>query len=167
MKPIYKKYLKTIALIWAGSFVLLFVVYMLALAPQQKNKKRVERQLAEKTKQYDIAVKAAQEETKIQLNEQLEQLQDRFKHFVVGFDESANLTFEISQIANQNNVSSFSVKTKNANKRSETDDYKYISENYIDISFAAGFNQFAALLKDLFPVQTHLLQGPFNVLCGH
>lgn len=152
MKSICKKYFKTVALIWAGCFVLFFFVYMYVLAPQNKTKKQVERQLAEKKQMYESAVKAAQEKTKTQLREQIEQLRNKLKGFVVDFEDSANLTLDISQIAGERKVASFSIKGgkgKNNRRGSEIPGCKHIFENYINISFAAGFNQFAALLNAL------------------
>ena len=151
MKSVYRKYFTKVALIWAGCFVLFFFVYMLMLAPQKNSKERLEKQLAGKKQIYDSALKAAQEETKIQLNEQLEHLRDRLKNFVIDFEDSANLTFDISQIANEKEVTSFSIETKKDSSRDTAmSDYNYISESHIGISFfTAGFNQFAALLNAL------------------
>jgi hypothetical protein len=126
---------------------------MLVLAPQKEGKKQIEKQLAEKKQMYENVLKVTQEETKIQLNEQIERLQVDLKDFVIDFEDSANLTFDISQIANEKKVASFSVKTKDKDKEgrgsSATPDYEYISENHIDVRFTAGFNQFAALLNAL------------------
>jgi hypothetical protein len=151
MKSIYKKYLTKVALIWAGCFVLLFFVHMLMLAPQRKSKKQIEKQLVEKQQIYESLLKATREETKIQLNEQIERLQHDLGNFVIDFEDSANLTFDISQIANQKEVASFSIKTQEKDKRRDSTipDYEYISEDHIDISFTSGFNQFAALLNAL------------------
>ncbi len=151
MKPIYKKYLTKTALIWAGCFVLFFLVHLLVLAPQKKNRKQVERQLAEKKQMYDSVLKVTQKETRIQLNEQIERLRNRLKDFVIDYEDSANLTFDISQIANDKKVTSFSIKNKDKknHRSSAAPDYNYISENHIDVSFTAGFNQFAALLNAL------------------
>lgn len=151
MKPAYRKYFTKVALIWAGCFVLLFFVHMLMLAPQKDSKERFEKQLAGKKQIYNSALKAAQKETKIQLNEQIEHLRNRLKNFVIDFEDSANLTFDISRIANEKEVTAFSIETKDDGGRSTaTSDYNHISENRIDISFfMADFNQFAALLNAL------------------
>jgi len=155
MKSIYRKYLKTAALIWAGCFVLFFLAYMYALSPQEKTKKQTERQLAEQKQMYESALKAAQEKTKIQLNEQIERLRNSLKDFVIDFEDSANLTFDISQIANEKKVASFSIKDSKAKsnrrgKGSEIPGCEHISENYMSVSFAAAnFSQFATFLNAL------------------
>jgi hypothetical protein len=150
MKSVYGKYFTKVALIWTGCFVLFFFVYMLMLAPQKDSKKQLEKQLAGKKQIYNSALKAAQKETKTQLNEQIEHLRNRLKNFVIDFEDSANLTFDISQIANGKEVTSFSIETKKDSSRGPAMSDNYISESRIDISFfTAGFNQFAALVNAL------------------
>jgi len=100
MKPIHKKYLTTVSLIWSALAVLFIIAYLLLLAPQRKTKKQIEQQLAEKEKIYNSAREMAQEETKIKLNEQIKSLQNTLKDFVIDFEYSTNLTFDISQIEN-------------------------------------------------------------------
>jgi len=149
MKPIYKKYVTQAALIWAGCFILFLFIYILMLAPQGKNKKRIEKQLAGKEQMYRLAQKAAQEETKIQLNEQLKYLQERFKDFVINFEDLANLTFDISQIAKEKRLASFSIKGVETSGGSSIFDGKYLSENHFAVSFTGSFNQFATFLNAL------------------
>jgi len=150
MKSVYKKYFTKAALVWAGCFVLFFFVYTLMLAPQKNSKEQLEKQLAEKKQICDSALKTAQKETKTQLDEQLEHLRNRLKNFVIDFEDSANLTFDISQIANKKEVASFSIETKKDSSRGPAMSDNYISESCIDISFlTASFNQFAALLNAL------------------
>ena len=151
MKPIHKKYLTTVSLIWSAFAVLFIIAYLFLLAPQRKAKKQIEQQLAEKEKIYNSAREMAQEETKIKLNEQVKSLQNTLKDFVIDFEDSANLTFDISQIANERNVDSLSIKTRDKQKRrtATKSTLEYIQENHTDISFTASFNQFAALLNAL------------------
>jgi hypothetical protein len=121
------------------------------LAPQKNSKEQLKKQLEEKKQMYNSALKATQEETQIQLNEQIEHLRDRLKDFVIDFEDSTDVTFDISQIANAKEVASFSIETnKRDNSRDPTMSNKYIFESHIDIGFStADFNQFAALLNAL------------------
>jgi len=136
---------------WAGCFVLFFYAYVLMLVPQQNSKEWLERQLARKEQIFSSALKAAQKEIKIQLNKQTEDSRNRLKNFVIDFEDSTNLTFDISRIANEKEVASFSIETKSDSDRgTATPDYKYIFESQVNISFlTASFNQFAALLNAL------------------
>ncbi len=149
MKPIYKKNLTTVALIWAGCFIVLFLISMLVLVPQSKSKKNIESDLTEIKKQYQSALKADKEETKIQLKEQIEQLRNKLEDFVVDFEDSANLTFDIGRIAREQKLASFSIKAKGRSGVSEIPDCDYIGENYIDISFTGQFSQFVVFLNTL------------------
>ena len=151
MKSVYKEYFTKVALIWTGCFILFFFVYMLMLAPQKNSKEQLRKQLEEKKQMYSSALNATQKETQVQLNEQLEHLRNRLKDFVIDFEDSADLTFDISQIASAKEVTSFSVETsRKDDSRDPAMPDKYIFESHIDISFlTADFNQFAALLNAL------------------
>lgn len=148
MNSVYGKYFIKMALIWMICFVLFFLIHSLVLAPQKKSREQLEKKLAENKKVYDSALKAAEKETIIQLKEQIEYLRTRLKDFVIDFEDSTNLTFDISQIANGKDVSSFSIETTKGGGGSKSGGH--ISEDRIAISFTTGdFNQFATLLNDL------------------
>jgi hypothetical protein len=151
MKSVYREYFTKVALIWAGCLILFFFVYMLVLAPQKNSKEQLKKQLEEKKQIYNSALKATQKETQIQLNEQIEHLRNKLKDFVIDFEDSADVTFDISQIANAKEIASFSIETsKRDGSRDPTMSDKYIFESHIDISFSTSdFNQFAALLNEL------------------
>ena len=149
MKVIYIKHFKTMGLIWAGCLVLFLLANTLVLAPQRRNKKNIEKQLTDKNQIYNSTLGATQKKSKIQLNEQIEDLRDRLRDFVTDSDDLANLIFDISQIANEKKVNSFSIKARNRPGGSEIPNCDHICENHIDISFTSGFNQFAAFLNAL------------------
>jgi hypothetical protein len=144
----YKRYFKTAALIWAACLVLFSLVYILVLRSQKDNRERLENRIAEKKQLHESALRASQTETKIHLNEEIGRLRDRLSDFVIDFDNSADLTFDISKIANDKNVASLSIKG-NEKMISELPNCEYIGEGHIDIGFNAGFNQFATFLNAL------------------
>ncbi len=145
----HKKYLMTTGIIWAACFVTFLLAYILVLGPQKNLKKRIENKLTESKQMHESALRAARKETKIRLNEQIERLQSRLEDFVIDFEDSANLTFDISQIANEKKVASFSIKSKDSRGPSTKSEAKYIRENHIVISFIGDFNQFATFLNAL------------------
>ncbi len=151
MKSVYKEYFTKVALVWVGCFILFVFVYMLVLAPQKNSKEQLEKQLEGKKQIYNSALKATQKETQIQLKKQIEHLRNKLKDFVINFEDSTDVTFDISQIANAKEVTSFSIETSKRDiSRAPTMSDKYIFESHIDISFStADFNQFAALLNEL------------------
>lgn len=147
---VHKKYLIASGVIWAAYFVIFLLAYMFIVRPQKNSKRLVESRLAEKQQVYESALKAEQEETKIRLNEQIESLQNRLKDFVAEFEDSASLTFDLSQIAEEKKVASFGSKVKsNRGITRDKDEYKYILENQINISFTGDWNQFATFLNTL------------------
>ncbi|MBN2456976.1 MAG: type 4a pilus biogenesis protein PilO [Sedimentisphaerales bacterium] len=149
MKSSYKRYLSIVALIWAGFFVLLMIFYVLILGPQIKSKKKLERQFADKQRTYNIVIKAAQAETRAQLNRQIETLRSKLRNFVINPGESADLIFDISQIAKEKKLGSISIKEKKGYRTRDKKQDQYISENRIDVSFTSDFLGFATFLNML------------------
>jgi Tfp pilus assembly protein PilO len=160
---IYRKYLIRTAIAWAACLVLFVLACIFILGPQKSGRKRLENTLTEKKQQYEMAQKAAQEQTKIRLNRQIENLQNTLKDFVLDFEDSANLTFDIGRIANEEKVASFSIKNKDKQGFSEIPDCNSICENHIDISFIAGFNQFATFVNALERHQPVLFVNEFSI----
>jgi Tfp pilus assembly protein PilO len=160
---IYRAYLIRTAIAWAVCLVLFVLAYMLILGPQRSSRKRLESTLTEKKQQYEMAQIAAQEQTKVRLNEQIEKLRDTIKDFVVDFEDSANLTFDIGRIASEEKVASFSIKNNDKQSISEIPDCNSICENHIDISFMAGFNQFATFVNALERHQPVLFVNEFTI----
>ena len=163
---IYRRYLTTAALIWAACFTLFFFVYVLVLRPQKGSQKQVENKLTQRKQMYESALKATQEETKIQLDGQIERLQDRLRDFVIDFEDSANLTFDISQIAGEKRLASFSIKSRDNSEVSAIPNCDRIGESRIDVSFTAGFRQFATFLNALERHRPVLFVDKFTVNSG-
>jgi hypothetical protein len=160
---IYRKYLTRTAIAWAACLVLFILAYMLVLGPQKSGRKRLESTLAEKQELYEFAQKATEEQTKIRLKEETEGLRDTLKDFVVDPEDSANLTFDIGRIANEEDVSSFSIKNNDKQGILEIPDCNSICENHIDISFIAGFNPFATFVNALERHQPVLFVNEFTI----
>ena len=160
---IYRKYLTRTVIAWAACLVLFILAYVLVLGPQRSSRKKLKSMLTEKKQQYEMAETAAQEQTRARLNEQIEGLRDILKDFVVDFEDSANLTFDIGRIANEEDVSSFSIKNNDKQGVSEIPDCNSICENHIDISFIAGFDQFATFVNALERHQPVLFVNEFTM----
>ncbi len=164
LMKIQKKYLITVAIVWAGCFMLFLFVYIALLVPQQKSKKRVESQLAEIIQRHNSALTANQEDTKKRKNEEIEKLRETMKNFAYDSEDSANLTFDISQIANEKKVNSFSIKMQEDRRGGQAGDLKYIQENSIDISFTGDFNQFVTFLNALERHQPVVFVDNFKII---
>ena len=144
-----RKYLTIVAFVWVGCLILFVLVYMFLLGPQYKNKKEVDRRFAEVKKAYDSAMIASKEETINKIKKQIETLQDTLNNFTTEFEDSANLTIEISQVANEKKVDSFSIRMQEDRQGAGGLDLKYLKESRIDIGFSGDFKQFATFLTAL------------------
>jgi len=163
MKSIYQRYFKKLALFWAGSFILLVLVYMLIMAPQKKSKKHLEQQIAQKQQKYNSILKAAQEQTRSKLNAEIQRLRDSLESFVIDSENATNIIFDISQIASEKKVNSFSIKPKENDRKPAIPNCNYITENYIDISFTGSFKQFATFLNALERYQPVIFVDNFTI----
>jgi Tfp pilus assembly protein PilO len=147
---IHRKYLIMSGVVWAVCFVIFVFAYIIIIGPQSSAKKILKNRLDQTRQDYDFAINAAEEQTKKQLGEQIENLHAKLNDFVADFEDSANLTFDLSQIAEEKKVTSFGSKVKsNRGVAAKKDDYKFISENRINITFNGDFKQFATFLNDL------------------
>jgi Tfp pilus assembly protein PilO len=148
---VYKKYLTIAAIAWAACLLALIAAYMVLLKPQADRKRHLDKKLVEKKQEHKVAERAAEEQTKIELNAQIAQLRAKLHAFVIDFENAADLKFDITQIARDKEVASLSVssgkKDKTPNK--PVSDSNSIEENNIDISFISGFNQFASFVNSL------------------
>jgi len=165
MKSVYKKRFVVAALVWAGCLIALLVAYVLVLAPQGRSRKQIEKKFVEVKNAYDQTVATAKDETKARLSKQIEDLRARLEQFVIYNEDLANLTFDISQVASQMNVSSFSIKGRdNAGAAATpTGSETNIVEKQIQVSFTAGFNQFASFLNALERNQPVLFVDEFTI----
>ena len=149
MDAICKKYLTTMTLIWTGCFVMFLFVYMLMLAPQHNQKEHLEKHLAKQKKIYEVASKLTDKQNRDKLNEELEALKERLNQFVVNFEDAANLTFDIRQVAKENNTSAFTIRTRIAELNRKKAKFEYIQQNQIDLDFTSSFTEFATFLNAL------------------
>ena len=146
---IHKRYLLMSGVVWASCFVIFLLTYVIIIGPQKKTKKHIDNKLQKTRQDYEFALKAAEDKTKKQLNEQLQSLHSRLNDFVADFEDSANLTFDLSQIAEERKVTSFGSKVKSNRGITAKDDYKFITENKSNITFNGNFKQFATFLNAL------------------
>ena len=133
----------------AISILLSIVFYTFVLRPQIETKIHIDKELAVQKQKYDSAMDISQPKNKKDLLEHMDKLRTHLNSFVIDADRSANLTFEISNIANKGKVESFSFKKGDSEKDFEIPDCSHIAESYIQIGFLSSFNQFAKILNTL------------------
>ncbi|HLB72727.1 MAG TPA: hypothetical protein VJJ98_01795 [Sedimentisphaerales bacterium] len=163
MKSNRKRYYTTIGLVWAACAILLFFVYLLVLRPQNEERRSMANQLANEIKAHDAAVKAQEHEAQDALRTQLQNLQTELKVFAIDSGESANLTFDISQLASQRQIEAFSIKSRDARSISDSSEFTHVGENYFDVGFVCGFSQFAGFLSALERHEPAMLVDEFAI----
>ena len=145
----YRKYILAMGIVWAASLVVFTLVYYVVIAPQLKVKNQVLKESTEKKQQFESALSAAQEENKKKLAVEVEELKTRLSDYVSEYEESANLTFSISRIAADKQVSDFTVKTSEQSRVQDALTANNLQENRIEIGFASDFLQFASFLNTI------------------
>jgi Tfp pilus assembly protein PilO len=159
----YKKYLVTTLLIWTVVSVFCLIAFLLILSPQRDRISLDAQKTEEKKNLYESALTAAQKDTRNKLTEQLNHIRDRVGNFLVDFEASTDLTFDVSQIANEKDVDSFSIKNISSKGFVSIPNCEYIYENQFNINFNSGFNQFAAFLNALERHQPVLFVDQFKI----
>jgi regulator of replication initiation timing len=162
----YRKYILAMGIVWTVSLVLFSLVYYVVIAPQLKVKNQVFKESTEKKQQFESALSAAQEENKKKLAVEVEELKTRLSDYVSEYEESANLTFSISRIAADKQVSDFTVKTYEQGRVQDAIVSNNLQENHIEIAFASNFLQFASFLNTLERHQPVIFVDRFKVLRG-
>ncbi len=146
---VYRKYLLTLAAVWGGCLVLFVAFYLLLISPQQKNRTDIAKQLAEKKMAYENVLKASQQDQQAKLKQDVEQVEERLHDFAVDSENYANLAFDISRIAGDKQLGSFSTKAVEETEQTKNTAAKFVTENRIEIRFEADFIQFATFLNEL------------------
>ena len=144
-----KENLKLVAIVWGLSVVLAGAAYNFVIVPQIQAKQTLKKQLAEKKHLYEFAQNMSDVKKRQEFNKDIEELRGELAKYVVNFENSSNLTFDISRIANEKRVSSFSIKGSDYSKSKTIETSKDIYKNHVKIKFNAGFSQFAAMLNAL------------------
>lgn len=149
MNKVLKEYGTTLGLVWVGCFILFIFVYVLVLKPQSQLKKSLSKELEQKQRDYIAARETSQEETRNRLIFEVEELESKLRQFVADSNGAANLTFDVSRMANENRVLSFSIKARDNKGVFEIPQCSLIGENWIDVSFVSDFRGFAMFLNAL------------------
>ncbi|MHC4186708.1 MAG: GspMb/PilO family protein [Planctomycetota bacterium] len=83
------------------------------------------------------------------MENEINELRDNLGRFLIAPEDLANLIFDISQMAKEKQVSSFSVESSDQKSSTKVPNCEYIGHSRIDLSFASDFERFATLLNVL------------------
>ena len=149
MKSIDRTYFRVAGVIWALCFVVFLLVYMLVLRPQGNRLKRIEFDVAKIQKQADAAKIAADEKTRENLNEQIKNLQEQLRRFVIEPGKIQDVATEIQKIAEEARLTSVKIDPSGGRSIGTFSDCKYLSGRPITVNFESGFKKFATFLNNL------------------
>lgn len=149
MKTKSKNYVRKALSLWVICFFAFLAFYLFFIRPQRKLVQRFDKNLTETKKLYEKALASSRKKNQEIYQKQIQKLEKKLNAFVVGSDDTANLTLDISEIASRKNISSFSIRGEDrlADKSSKIPGCRKITENFIRITFSADFADFAAFLN--------------------
>jgi hypothetical protein len=159
----YKKYLRISALMWGICLAAFAMVYFSVIGPSYEQKRKLEKELDESRRDYELALKAGREDTKARLDEEIKSLQDKLDIFVLDYKSAADLTFDISRIAGESKISSFDIQKDDIKASSAFTDPNNLFEKHVKVSFTAGFREFAEFLNTLERHQPVLFINDFKL----
>ena len=166
MQRLLKEYGMTLGMIWGACLIVFVFTYALVLKPQSLMKQKFSGELEEKKQDYIAARETSQEGARKRLLLEVEDLENKLRSYVADSNGSANLTFDISQIANKNDVASFSIKSRASNNFFDVPQCSLIGENRMDISFISDFRQFAMFLNSLEMHEPVVFVDSFSITRG-
>ena len=140
---------KKIGLTWLGLLLTCGLLYALVLLPQNHRLEALKNQVAEKQRQYEINLQTSNPETRHKKLQKLVVAQDQLDEYVTVQEAISNLTLGIGRLAAQNHLELFASKEITGQPFQEIPNCKTIGNNYLEVSFKAGFTQFATFLNQL------------------
>jgi hypothetical protein len=149
MKTDFKK--KSIVLIglWLACCMPSVLLYIMAVAPQNKILKQLKLQVAEKTETYTFLKGAKGQGQQAKINTDFEDLRQYFSDFVLSGNDLSNLDLMLGQISLKNRFDSFSSKSMDDLKNDKVDNFKYIGERRLKLSFLTDFRSLCTFVNEL------------------
>jgi hypothetical protein len=147
MNKYFKQHFKFVALVWLSSFVLAAVLYFVLISPQIQLKNQIASQFADRQKAYSIILNTNNKDARENLNEKVQHWRDDVSQYVISAEDLAGLTFDISQIAKDTKVESFSITSQDVYSGQKKNSGTLITEKQMKVDFKTDFNKFAAFLN--------------------
>ena len=149
MKPIYKKLLAVLVLLWGGSVIVLLSIHMFLMMPQRKESQLLEKQLMEKRLKYDTSKAADSGEARARLAQEVGVLTAELEKFAADVEDLDDLSFSISKIAAEIGVDVFQSKGVDSETYSLIPNCYSIGRVSTEINFGGSFNKFARFVNRL------------------
>ena len=149
MSPRNSKLIKKIALAWTGLLVLFVAGYLMTISPQRKTILDFAGKLEEAEKNYKLAIESSDQKYRNDLIRKTRELEDKLNAFAIGFEDSANLTFDVSQLASSNKANLTNIQGQRIDHNEQLHGCERITEGTIKLNLSSSFPQFAKFLNDL------------------
>jgi Tfp pilus assembly protein PilO len=134
--------------IWGVAGVLLAVGYFAFYLPQHQSLSQLHQKYEDSGEQAALAKKAACEQTRLQLEQQTEQVAGQLNAFTVPSDQVNRLVFEIGRIAGQLNLGAFASKNLDVQSAAGKPNSKsMLSEVWLSVEFRGSYEQFARFVN--------------------
>jgi hypothetical protein len=162
----YKKYLIMMGIVWGASLLVFAAAYYLVITPQMKVRAKLYKEVTEKKDLLNVAIDASLEENKKKLQGEVELLKGRLYSYVTEYEDFPNLTFAVSRIAGDKQVSALTVRTPEQDRQQDPLTSKNLQENKMEISYTSDFIQFMNFLNTLERHQPVVFVDKFKIQRG-
>lgn len=143
------RYLLAMVVAWSPCLLLAAASYAVVLRPQLDYRGELEAKVARSREQYARAVEAAKEKDQSRLAGEVESLRQHVADFVMSLDQIPDLAFQIGELANEAKLASFGMRPASRNAAETAPTLERVGEKHVNLTFAAGFQRFAAFLNTL------------------
>ncbi|MEN6387185.1 MAG: hypothetical protein ABFD79_18555 [Phycisphaerales bacterium] len=147
MNKALKKDFKLAIFVWLASALLATLVYLFVISPEINLEKQIAAQFVEKQKAFTTILNSNSKDARANLNQQMLQWQDEVGQYAIGIDDLPNLTFDISKIAKDVKVESFSISSQDVYSNIKKQEGAFVNEKQLKVNFKSDFNKFAAFLN--------------------
>jgi hypothetical protein len=148
-KSLLQKYGLAVAGVWGVWLAISVLLYLLILGPQGRLMATLQQTMQTATEDHELAQKAHRPETKLHIQERMEKATQNLNQFMIGADAASKLTVLISQLAAQQSLADFSVKTRELPPTFDDPKKSGITEAWLELTFSGPFNQCAAYINAL------------------
>jgi hypothetical protein len=145
MLKLPKKIMIVLAAVVGVELIALGAAYGLVIAPQKQRAMDIDQQLIEREKELDLASVDAQPETQQRLNEQYEAIQASLARFAIRPEARTATLAQIDALSEEAGLSDFSRRARPT--PAAAGNQGSISQDMIDVTFVATFNQLASFVS--------------------
>lgn len=146
---IRKKYGLILGSTWGVWLALTAAIYFLVLGPQNTLMARLKKDFAASNEEVGLAQKAGRSETKVGLQQRLEDVSQKTAYFIVPQENASALLLQISQLAAKHQLKDFTSRIITGSSASRKKEMSKIAEAWIELEFSGSFPQIASFINSL------------------